>query len=365
MELAAWNEAIAFFEQALAQSGPAGDPVQRQTILSLLGHVCLEAGQFARAAEVSRQALDLAKTNDRHDDEGTLYLNLAEAFLLENRFDALLDLAEEIGADNRPQYASNAATFRGLVRAHGYADPAGAIEYLREAETLLCEAAATTLFNQEEGLIARGQIKFELGNNFARLGDLPTAVQYYREGLEITQNLDDNLILRRHILLYNNLAYHLHLLGDPTAIDYAQKGIALAQEKGLLSVQPYFWSTLGEIALAQNDLDTAEHDFTEGLTLARQFSSTERVAGLTANLGLVARRRGQHDLAVELLSDALAQAEALNISYLLTQIRLWLSPLLPPTEARAQLAAARAVAEQAGYNLLLAQADRLKAEIQE
>jgi hypothetical protein len=122
------------------------------------------------------------------------------------------------------------------------------------------------------------------------------------------------------------------------------------------------WSTLGEIELAQNDLTTAEQHFNEGLSLAQQFSIPERVAGLTANLGLVAKQRGQRELAVEHLSAALTQAEALNIRFLATQIRLWLIPLLPPTEARAHLAAARSTAEHDGYELLLAEVNRLEAE---
>ena len=173
-------------------------------------------------------------------------------------------------------------------------------------------------------------------------------------------------MLQEHILFYNNLAYHLHLLKDPTAVEYARQGLALAQEKGILSFLPYLWSTLGEIALAQNDLAAAEQHFNEGLSLAQQFSVPERIAGLTANLGLVAKQRGQRELAIEHLSSALAQAEALNIRFLATQIRLWLIPLLPPTEAeaRAHLAAARSIAEHDGYERLLSEAIHLEAEIQ-
>ncbi|MCX6049031.1 MAG: hypothetical protein NT075_28350 [Chloroflexi bacterium] len=86
--------------------------------------------------------------------------------------------------------------------------------------------------------------------------------------------------------------------------------------------------------------------------LARQFSALERIAGLTANLGLVAQQRGDQTLAVEWLTEALA--EAVNIRFLVTQIRLWLAALLPPPLARPQIATARLVAEQDGYQPLLA-----------
>jgi hypothetical protein len=67
----------------------------------------------------------------------------------------------------------------------------------------------------------------------------------------------------------------------------------------------------------------------------------------------VAQRRGETTLAIHRLSTALAKAEALGLPHLTAQIRLWLAPLLPPTEARVQLAEARAIAESGGRQKLL------------
>jgi tetratricopeptide (TPR) repeat protein len=295
-------------------------------------------------------------------NEGVLHLNLAGALLLENRFDEVLALAEEVSAGNRPEYAANAAYLCGIALSHSHSDLAGAIGHIQKAETLLHEPGREP--HPAEGVVTLPQIKFELGNIFARRGDLHAAIKAYREGLEATRRMETDPMLRSHILFYNNLAYHLHLLNDPAAAEYAHRGLSLAQEKGSLSALPYLWSTLGEIALAHNDLATAERYFNEGLSLAQQFSIPERIAGLTANLGLVAKQRGQRELAIEHLSTALAQAEALKIRFLATQIRLWLIPLLPPAEARTHLAAAHSIAEHDGYQRLLTEAIRLEAEIQ-
>jgi DNA-binding SARP family transcriptional activator/tetratricopeptide (TPR) repeat protein len=360
-DLAAWSEAIIFYEQALTESASLDDPAQQQAILTALGQACLNAGQLSRASEVFRRALNLAKTGQSQVNEGVLHLNLAAALLLENRFDEVLALAEEIRATNRPEYAANATYLCGVALSHSRSDLAGAIAHIQRAETLLDQPGREA--RPAEGVVSLHQIKFELGNIFARRGDLPEAIKHYRAGLEITRNLEDDTVVLAHILFLNNLAYHLHLLHDPAAAEYVQQGLALAQEKGILSALPYLWSTQGEIALAQNDLLAAEQCFNEGLSLAQQFSIPERIAGLTANLGLVAQQHGQRRQARDYLSTALAQADELNLRHLAVQIRLWLVPLLPLAEAQTYLAAARSVAEQDGYERLLAEAARLEVEI--
>ena len=100
--------------------------------------------------------------------------------------------------------------------------------------------------------------------------------------------------------------------------------------------------------------------FNEGLSLARQVPIAERIAGHTANLGQVAIRRGQTELARARLREALVQARAVGAGHLGVRIRLWLAPLVPPDEAAALLAEARAAAEAAGYFGLLDDLRRLE-----
>ena len=170
-------------------------------------------------------------------------------------------------------------------------------------------------------------------------------------------------ILQVKVLALNNLAYHLRLIGDPTAMEYARTGLSLAREQGAITLMPYLLSTLGEIELDQGDLSAAQSYFDDGLALAERLSIPERIAGLTANLGLVARERGENALAIHRLSTALARADALGTQHLAAQIRLWLAPLLPPAEARARLAEARAIAESSGRRRLLEEAVRLAGQI--
>jgi hypothetical protein len=77
------------------------------------------------------------------------------------------------------------------------------------------------------------------------------------------------------------------------------------------------------------------------------------IAGLTANLALVDRRRGLNEIARQRLSIALELADQLGIGHLAVRIRCWLVPLLPDPEASSRLQEARRIAEQSGFKSLL------------
>ena len=357
-KLAAWREAIAFYEQAAAAAAAFTDQSQHQRILAALGQAALHAGQNGRAADALRLALRLKAQSRDPLDEELLYADLIEALMLGTRYGELLTLAAQVNGHGRAETVSFVEYFRGIALAQMGSDLDDAVRHLQKAEALLTQAPTAAV----KGVVTLGDVKFELGNIAARRGDLPTAVAYFRDAFTVSQAMGSDRELRVHILACNNLAYHLHLQGDPTAADYAHRGLTLAQEKGALAALPYLYSTLGEIALVQKALDQAEQFFQEGLTLAQQFAAAERVAGLTANLGLVAKARGDKEQARQLLLSALAQMETLNIRFAVTQIRLWIAPLLPLEAAHEQLAQARQIAAEDGYKQLLSEAERLETD---
>ncbi|MCP4536430.1 MAG: AAA family ATPase [Chloroflexi bacterium] len=364
VNLAAWNEAIAFYDQSLAQTDLLDDQSQRQAILVALGQACMQAGDFSRASEVLFTALDLSHNPIKED---VIHLNLTLALLFVPRYDEVLALADMISESDRPENGINAEYLRGVALGDSGLDLEGAIAHLQKAEDLLSQQGMNMSTNPAVGVVTSGRIKYALGNMFAKRGDLAAAVELYRKGIDVSRPADAPYapgFQDLYILFHNNLAYHLYLQNDPTAAEYARRGLSLAQETGFLTAIPFLLSTLGEIALAENDLVSAEQYFGEGLSLAKQFSVPERIAGLTASLGLVAERQGQRDLAVDRLSTALAQAEELDLRYLVTQIRVWFIPLLPSEQAQRYLTAARLVAKQDGYQRLLDEIVRLEAKVQ-
>jgi hypothetical protein len=241
------------------------------------------------------------------------------------------------------------------------ADLHSALEHVQAAEAQLSLAVQ----QGQAPAVRMAEVKFQRASIAAQQGDLAAAVALYREAMEIADHSDQPTAPQFRILSRNNLAYHLHLLhpGDPAAQTYAEDGLRLAQEQGNLGLMTYLYSTLGEIALGRGDLAAAEQRFKEGLSLSERVNMPERVAGLTANLGLVAQARGENALALYRLSAAMAQADAIGTRHLAAQIRLWLAPLLPAAEGRARLAEARAFAESEGRARLLQEAAALEQQL--
>ncbi|PMP75197.1 MAG: transcriptional regulator, partial [Chloroflexus aggregans] len=340
--LAAWPEAAEFYLKAL--DGVL--PTQRSTVLRKLGYARLYAGAAGLATEAFREAMGVALTPH---EAVVARLALAHALIPQGRYADVITLVSQIDPDIDPRQRAEALFLWGTALSLEGADLGAATERLMMAEAVLraCPTAEAA---------ALAQVSFELGNIAAQQGDLTTAIARYEMAQQVADEAGDSALTWR-VLARNNQAYHRLLLGEITAAEsLITAALSLAEEGGLLSVMPYLLSTAG-------DLETATARFQQGLALATQFSIPERVAGITANLGLVALQHGDTTCAVHYLSTALAQADTLGARHLGAQIRVWLAPLLPPTEARIRLAEAQAIAEAGGRQRLLAAIAQVRAAL--
>ncbi|MFQ3681248.1 ATP-binding protein [Roseiflexus sp.] len=340
-KVAAWTEAIAFYEQALAGVTPA----QRFDALMNLGEALLMGGRSASAAERFRECLALARTPA---EARRARLSLARALTPQGRYAEMIETVRGLEREGDLDERIAALFLWGTALSLEGSDLIGAALRLREAARLI-------LAQPVPDPVALAQVRFELGGVAAQQGDLSAAIASYHEALAAADSAAHHPgSLTWRILARNNLAYHLHLQGHlDEAARWLEEGLRLASEYGTPGLQPYLLSTRGEIELARGDLDAAEASCLAGLTIAERLDVPERVAGITANLGLIALRRGRTTLAIHHLSTALARADTLGTRHLAAQIRVWLAPLLPLDEARIVLAQARTIAESGGRRRLL------------
>ena len=351
--LSAWNEAIHFFQQAL----DVLEGKERLPVLMELGQTFFQTGETNRAIDAFHEALLLAQTDHDQVAIDRARLALAQSYLMGARYDDSIILAQQVRLQGLPENAMQAELNWGAALSLKGEDLEAAEAHLHAAEAQ-CDLTSNKSYED----LAR--IKFELGSIAAQQGDLEKAISLYQEALKINGNIESEKGLTWRILANNNIAYHMHLLGNDQAQRYAMDGMKLAQEKGMLGQQSFLYSTLGEIALSAGELDAAEEYFSNGLKLAVQLGMKERITGLTANLGLLALSRGHTDLAIHRFSTALARAENLGLYHLAAQIRIWLVPLLPPGEAKTQLRNARLFADRGQRKYLLEQIKNLELQVE-
>ena len=342
--LAVWEDAIAFYEQSLALEN---DEALLASIYLALGTASYHKGDFPAATDHLFNAVRLSQ---RHADlvlleQAHLVLNLA--LIPQGRFDEAIAIARDLRQSGPSELALCAEFTWGSALSVESSHPKEAEFHLRQAGRLVQKPDAW------QSRIGTAQILYQLAAVVGQQGRSQEAIDLYRQVLEMIEHKQASLDILRHIMLYNNLAYHLLLVGDPAAEETIRLGITLAREKGSLSHLPFLYSTSGEIALARGDLDTAEKYFRDGLSMAEQIPIQERIAGLTANLGLVDLRRGNLDQARECLASALRLARKIGSRHLEVRIRIWMAPLLSAEEARTCLNIAQDLAEEAGFQGLL------------
>jgi DNA-binding SARP family transcriptional activator len=356
--LAAWVEALAFYKQALALES---DDTERARIFLAMGTAHIYKGDFALASEDFRSALELAEASQNLPLLEEAHLGLIRSFFPHQaRFTEAVETSKKLLESGPPELAVCAEFVLGTSLAIDSAHPVEAEYHLRQAERLLRDQVGIY-----ETKVTSIQIKYQLGAVLGQQGRNEEAFASYLEVLDLMERGEGTLdpMAMGNIMLYNHLAYYAHLQGDASAAMYAQTGIKLARERGSLSLLPFLYSTSGEIALANGDLDAAEKYFRDGLALAEQTPLLVAVAGLTANLGLVAKARGQNEIACEQLQKALILVQPLGNLHLEVRIRIWLAPLLAAKDARASLDSARVLAEQGGLKGLLEEIRKLEKDL--
>ncbi len=313
LELSAPAEAVAFYRQAFSLE----PTLTRQMGL---GRALYIQGDLEGARNTFCEVL--AKVESQGDGPGAVHacLALAETYLPSGQGDKVIQWAERALPSLDPKRDPEAdARVHHLLGAGGLMSGRA----LAEAEVHLIKAINLATENDLPEIAARS--RFELGNLLAQRGDLTHALGAFEETIALSRGAGERLL---EILGHNNLAYHAQLTGDlATAQEHIQTGLALADARSFFLPRQYLYSTRGEIALAEGLPDEAEVWFKRALAETEKYSNQLQAANIRANLGLVARARGDLDQALDLLETAQSGVTATTATHLQTQIDLWLAEL--------------------------------------
>lgn len=349
--LAAPAETVAFRRRAWEL-----EPTPQRLVA--LADALARAGALGEARDAYGQALAAAEqAGDRHAAAWAC-LGMGYTYLPGGWADDIARWVEcslrHLDADADPAAHATAHFLLGAGRLRGGGSALEAAEGDLDQAVKLAEAHGI----QDVAMMAR----FELGNARAERGDLPGALEMYRQSAELARAVGD---LNQQVLALNNLAYHTMLLGDTVqARAYIEEALRLADQYGLGLAREYFLSTRAEIELADGNWAEAEAWVQASLAEAQIHNNIAHVAKSRANLAHAARGRGNLDAALILLEEAVDLAAPLTARYVQTQIDLWLAEvyLARGEKVAAAEVLARGEARLAGshYRGLLASARALR-----
>jgi DNA-binding SARP family transcriptional activator/tetratricopeptide (TPR) repeat protein len=313
LSLAALTEAVSFYRQAITL---AATPARRLG----LGRALILQGDFEQGRAELEAAGCAFEQADDPVEQARAYLELAMSYMASGQGSAVMVWAkaalESVGTRLHPEIHA---------RAHHLLAAGGMLTHrpLAEAESHLQETIRLATDNNLPELA--GSARFELGNLLAQQGDLTGAIAAFESALNFARVADS---LFQRVLAHNNLGYHYMLAGQLLkARENVEQGLSLSDQNALFLPRLYLYSTRGEIALAEGDFDGADTWFAQALEEAERHDNQAQAAGIVANQGLVARKRGNLDEALLLLEEAHHKLERLSSPHLQIKVDLWLTEL--------------------------------------
>ncbi|MEV0733974.1 tetratricopeptide repeat protein [Polymorphospora sp. NPDC050346] len=277
-------------------------PAQAHT-LNNLAHLQRLTGDWAGAADSARQALDLYRQIGDRLGQATALNTLARAQRLAGDWAGAADTArqalhlfQQIGDRLGQADALNA-----LARAQRLAgDWAGAATSARQALHLFQQIGDR--HGQADALNALAPAQY-------LAGDWAGAADSARQALHLFQQIGD-----RHGQANALQAFGVvqDATGDPTtAADTLQQSLDLFRDVGDADGEAETLNHIGQLLLATTP-DTAHHQFTAALDIARRIHTPAHEARALEGIGHCALRQGHHDEGHAYLRDALTIYQRIN-----------------------------------------------------
>ncbi len=272
----AYQEAIGFYQRAVAYLLEDADPIAKLSVLLGLGEAHNRQGDISTLRPILTEALPLARTVD---DPELLANTLYQLSLMETT----------------------------------YGDYPAALAYLNEALPLARAGTdAKTLAN----------VLYGLANTSLRIGNYTEGVLAAEECIALCEKTGDDVL---RIYALNRLATLKDRPGttgyDPQANHgHYEVGLALARRLGHRAGEQTILSNLGASAAYQEDWQQAIHYSQQALQLAREMDDRQGVVVAGLNLGEYHLKLEQPDKAVPLLHEALSAAQGLAVPALLVSV---------------------------------------------
>jgi CHAT domain-containing protein/Tfp pilus assembly protein PilF len=297
-DLGQLQKALEYLNQALPLTRAVGDPVLEILTLNNLGLVYERVGQRQKARECFRQVLPLARAAGEKRVEAITLNNLGLCCQSMDELQEALDYYGQALAliQSLGDRATEATTLNnmGLVYSR-LGQPLKALECFGRALPLL-EAVgnkgleAVTLNN--------------IGLNYQSIGQLQKAGEYYHQALLLTRALKDRA---KEAKALSNLGAVYQSAGQAQqALQYYQQALELVRAVGEKPQEAVILDNIGTIRQTLGEPQEAQKLYDEALLLHRSMKNRAGEATALLNLGALSATMGQPGKALDYYGQALA-----------------------------------------------------------
>jgi CHAT domain-containing protein/Tfp pilus assembly protein PilF len=271
--------ALQSFQQALLIYQDLGDRITEGTVLSNIGSVYYDLGDYLNALNSYQQTLHIRREmGDRSSEAialnniGTVYGNLGNYSQALDYFQQALSINRELG--NRSSEGTNLDNIGSIYRNLG--DYPQALDYFQQALSISRE-----LSNRAE----QGFTLNNIGLVYNHLADYANALDYFQQALNLRREIGDRL---HEGTILNNIGLIYNHLGDyPNALNYFQQALNISQEVGDRNGEGTALNNLGSTYKDLGDYLNALDYYQQALTISQEIGDRRGEGTVLNNIGLI------------------------------------------------------------------------------
>ncbi len=156
------------------------------------------------------------------------------------------------------------------------------------------------------------------GDVAMRQGDIDTARSLLEQALDISRDLDDQIVLAR---IFHALGAVAHLQGNlDEARELMERALSINRERGDADRVAGNLVNLGLVARDRGDLDGARGLYEDGLAIFREQGDRNGIAVALSNLAPLLRDQGDHAGARAAAADSLAMGSEMGLDHLVAEM---------------------------------------------
>ncbi len=296
-ELSLYLKANEYLEQALTIMRNLGDRRGEGKALDNLGEVSLELSRYEQGRSYFEQALRIAQEGQQKEDEAETLRNLGAAAQILNQHDVALRYLEQALGLSRAilDRRGEARALNGLGMLHR------SLSHYEQAIRVLEQALVISreVHDRETASACLGN----LGNAYHSLSLNDRAKEYYEQALSMTREVKNRS--GEGVILGNLGNAYLSLSQADKAIEYFQSSLAIAREVKNRNDEGRSLTKLGLAYFQVSQYEKAITNQELALTIARETKDRELESAALNNLGLAHRGLGHYEQALTYYEQAL------------------------------------------------------------